>query len=233
MKVVAINGSPHAEAGNTEMILKPFLDGMKKAGAEVEVFYTRKLKINPCNGDYSCWFKNPGVCGQKDDMPMLLPKIKDADIIVFASPVYFAGITGPLKNLLDRLLPMHPMARPSTKKQKMVLLSVCGTWEINMFDPLIAQMKAISSISGSSLEFVASILRPHADIMADLMKTPAKESVEKVLDSAREAGDSLVRTGAIQGELQRAVSAPLISLEEYNKGAEEMFEAAKAAGLGK
>jgi multimeric flavodoxin WrbA len=42
------------------MILNPFLAGMKEAGASVEVFYTRKLKIGPCNGEMSCWFKNPG-----------------------------------------------------------------------------------------------------------------------------------------------------------------------------
>lgn len=42
MKVLAINGSPHMEVGNTAMILNPFLEGMKEEGSEVEVFYTRK-----------------------------------------------------------------------------------------------------------------------------------------------------------------------------------------------
>ena len=107
MKVLAINGSPHMDEGNTAMILNPFLEGMKEAGSDVEVFYTRKMKIGPCNGDMSCWFKNPGTCGQKDDMQMLLPKFKEADVIVWASPVYYAGITGPLKNLMDRQLPLH------------------------------------------------------------------------------------------------------------------------------
>ena len=45
MKVLAINGSPHMDEGNTAMILNPFLEGMKEAGSDVEVFYTRKLKI--------------------------------------------------------------------------------------------------------------------------------------------------------------------------------------------
>ena len=68
MKVLAINGSPHMGEGNTAMILNPFLEGMKEAGADVDLFYTRKVKIGPCNGDMSCWFVNPGTCGQKDDM---------------------------------------------------------------------------------------------------------------------------------------------------------------------
>jgi multimeric flavodoxin WrbA len=122
MKVLAINGSPHMDEGNTAMILSPFLEGMKEAGAIVELFYVRKLKIGPCNGDMSCWFKNPGKCGQDDDMQMLLPKFKDADVIVWASPVYYAGITGPLKNLMDRQLPLHVMGEPGSKKQKAVLV---------------------------------------------------------------------------------------------------------------
>ncbi len=131
------------DEGNTAMILNPFLEGMKEAGANVELFYTRKLKIGPCNGDMSCWFVNPGTCGQKDDMQMLLPKFKEADVIVWASPVYYAGMTGPLKNLMDRQLPLHVKGEPGSKKQKAVLVSTCGAWELSMFDPLLVQMKAI------------------------------------------------------------------------------------------
>ena len=99
------------------MILNPFIEGMKEAGANVELFYTRKLKIGPCNG-IGCWFMNPGKCGQDDDMQMLLPKFKEADVIVWASPVYYAGITGPLKNLMDRQLPLFMREGVGSKKQK-------------------------------------------------------------------------------------------------------------------
>ncbi|WP_332882068.1 flavodoxin family protein [Methanosarcina horonobensis] len=47
MKVLAINSSPRMDKGNTALILNPFLEGMKEAGAEVELFYTKKLNINP------------------------------------------------------------------------------------------------------------------------------------------------------------------------------------------
>jgi len=62
MKVLAINSSPNMDKGNTARILGPFLDGMSEAGAEVELLYTRKLKINPCYGEYDCWLKTPGKC---------------------------------------------------------------------------------------------------------------------------------------------------------------------------
>jgi multimeric flavodoxin WrbA len=57
--------------------------------------------------------------------------------------VYYAGVTGPLKNLIDRQLPLHMMGEMGSKKQKAVLVSTCGAWELSMFDPLLMQMKAI------------------------------------------------------------------------------------------
>ncbi len=86
--VLAINSSPKRAKSNTSLILNPFLDGIKEAGAEVELFYTRDLKIKPCTGEFNCWVKHPGECYQQDDMKQLYPKLKEADILVFATPVY-------------------------------------------------------------------------------------------------------------------------------------------------
>ena len=133
--------------GNTALILGPFLEGVQKAGAEVELFYTKKMKINPCQGDLNCWLKTPGKCIHKDDMLMLIPKIAEADILVLATPVYVDGVAGPMKNLLDRIVPLaqpffelrdghcrHP-ARDVNKDGKLVLVSNCGFWEMDNFDP--------------------------------------------------------------------------------------------------
>jgi multimeric flavodoxin WrbA len=62
MKTLAFNGSPKTDKGNTSLILTPFLEGMKEVGSEVELFYTKKLKINPCQGESNCWIKHPGRC---------------------------------------------------------------------------------------------------------------------------------------------------------------------------
>ena len=108
MKVLAINSSPRMDKGNTALILNPFLEGMKEAGAEVELFYTSKLKIHPCTGEFNCWIKTPGECLHNDDMKMLYPKIAEADVMVFAIPVYVDGVTGPMKNLIDdRMIPLR------------------------------------------------------------------------------------------------------------------------------
>ena len=83
MKVVAINGSPKMDKGTTALILEPFLDGMREAGADVELYFTKKLDIKPCQGEFNCWLKSPGECHQDDDMAELRPRFAEADVWVF------------------------------------------------------------------------------------------------------------------------------------------------------
>ncbi len=229
MKVLAINGSPHMGEGNTAMILNPFLEGMKEARADVDLFYTRKLKIGPCNGDMSCWFVNPGTCGQKDDMQMLLPKFKEADVIVWASPVYYSGVTGPLKNLMDRQLPLHMQGEMGPKRQKIVLVSTCGAWELSMFDPLLLQMNALYSRPEGSSDFAGALLRPMADGMKEMIKAGETRLVEGVFRAAKEAGRQLAKEGKISEELQKEVSRELMPRDAYYKAAQMMMEQAQKA----
>jgi multimeric flavodoxin WrbA len=229
MKVLAINGSPHTGEGNTAMILNPFLEGMQEAGADVDLFYTRKLKIGPCNGDMSCWFVNPGTCGQKDDMQMLLPKFKEADVIVWASPVYYSGVTGPLKNLMDRQLPLHIEGEMGSKRQKIVLVSTCGAWEVSMFDPLLLQMRALYSRPEGSSDFAGALLRPMADGMKEMIKAGETRLVEGVFRAAKEAGRQLAKEGKISEELQKEVAKELMPRDAYYKAAQMMMEQAQKA----
>jgi multimeric flavodoxin WrbA len=221
MNVLAINGSPNMDEGNTAMILNPFLEGMKEEGVLVELFYTWKLDIGPCNGDMSCWFKNPGKCVQNDDMQMLLPKFAEADVIVWASPVYYSGVTGPLKNLMDRQLPLLMLG---SKKQKAVLVSTCGDWDLSMFDPLLAQMKAIYDRPDGNSEFAGALLRPMADGMKEMIKAGETRLVEGVFQAAKEAGRQLVREGRISEVLLKEVSKALMPRDAYYRAAQEMME---------
>ena len=191
MYALAINGSPHMGNGNTAKILNPFLEGMKEAGASVELFYTAKMNIGPCNGDMSCWFVNPGICGQNDDMKMLLPKIKEADIIIWASPVYYSGITGPLKTVMDRQLPAHLMGENRSKVQKAVLVSTCDAWELSMFDPLLVQMKSIYDRPDGGYEFAGALLRPMAEGMKEMIRAGETKLIEGIFEAARKPGTNL------------------------------------------
>jgi multimeric flavodoxin WrbA len=223
MKVIAINSSPNMSKGNTALVLDPFLQGMRKAGAEVELFYTKKLNINPCQGDLNCWLKTPGKCFQQDDMRMLLPKIAEADVLVLATPVYVDGVTGPMKNLLDRILPLwqpsfelrgghcrHP-GREGSKVSKLVLVSNCGFWEMDNFDPLLVHMKAVCRNIGG--EFAGALLRPHGPALRRMMERGMP--MDDIFKSAREAGRQLVEDRRMSPEILKAVSRELLPLEMY------------------
>ena len=223
MRTLAINGSPHAEKGNTALILGPFLEGMKQAGAEVELFHTKKMNINPCLGEYNCWFKTPGVCSQKDDMGEIVPKLMEADILVFATPVYVDGMTGPMKNLLDRAIPVgdpviemrdghcRHRAREKVTDGKLVLVSNCGFWELDSFDPLVVHLQAVSRNLGR--EFAGALLRPHGPALKAMMDQGMP--VHDILDAAREAGRQLVKDGRMKPDTLKIVSRDLLPQQMY------------------
>jgi len=223
MKVLSFNCSPRMEKGNTALILTPFLEGMREAGADVELFYTRKLKVNPCTGEFNCWLKNPGKCYQEDDMNMLYPKLREADIWVLATPVYVDGVSGSMKNLMDRLVPLlqpffelredhcrHPL-REGIKNGKVVLVSNCGFWEMDNFDPLLVHMKAFCKNAGR--EFAGALLRPHGPELRRMMKKGLP--IDDIFDAAKEAGRQLVEDGQMFAETLKIVSRELVPLETY------------------
>ena len=223
MKVLAFNCSPKMDKGSTALILTPFLDGMREAGATVEIFYTRKLKIRPCSGEFNCWFKTPGKCAFDDDMAMLLPKIKEADVVVYSTPLYADGVSGPMKNLMDRQLPMglpflefrdgrcrHP-APQGHKQGKLVLVSSCGLWEVDNFTPLVAHIEACSH--NMLKDFSGALLRPHSPAMALLGADGV--TFDDVFRAAREAGKQLITDGKISVETLETVSRDLMPAEEF------------------
>lgn len=100
MKILGIYGSPRKK-GNTDLMMEAFLEGAAQAGGEVERVYVRDLKdIHGCIGCGHC--DKEGVCVQKDDMTQIYPMLEGFSRIVVGSPVYFYGVTGQLKLLVDR-----------------------------------------------------------------------------------------------------------------------------------
>jgi multimeric flavodoxin WrbA len=234
MRVLAINSSPKMAKGNTALILSPFLEGMQEAGAQVELVYTRKLEINPCRGELNCWRKTPGICFQDDDMGVLRPKFGEADIWVLATPLYVDGFSGPMKNLLDRLIPLvepffelrdghcrHPW-RGAHRPAKIVLVSNCGFWEMDNFDPILTHVKAICRNGG--MEFAGALLRPHGEALRPMMEMSAP--LDDIFEAAKEAGRQLVRDGKMSSETLDVVSRELLPLKTYVKLANEMFQQA-------
>ena len=99
-KVLILSGSPR-KGGNSDLLCDEFMRGAIEAGNEVEKIRIAEKKIGCCSACYYCRTSG-GVCAKKDDMTEILQKMIDADVIVFASPVYFYSIDAQLKTVIDR-----------------------------------------------------------------------------------------------------------------------------------
>ena len=225
MKVISINGSPQMEKGYTAMILTPFVQGMIEAGSEVELFYARRLKIKPCTcGEMYCWYKKAGECCIKDDMQLLYPQLREADILVLATPVYIP-LPGEMQNFINRLCPLiNPILEnregrtrarfhKQIKIQKIVLLSTGGWWEKANFEAVVHITEELAK--NASVEFAGAVLRPHAFLMKD--KGKLTKDGEAVLSKVKRAGYELIKEGEINKETLEAISRPLVSEEELRR----------------
>jgi multimeric flavodoxin WrbA len=100
-KILIILGSPRKN-GNSTILAKQLAEGVKASNSEPELIYLQDLKIAPCTACDACLKNSDKKCTINDDMQKLYPKIKAADAIVFASPIYWFNISAQMKLFIDR-----------------------------------------------------------------------------------------------------------------------------------
>ena len=233
--VLAINGSARMEKGDTQKILPAFLDGMKDAGATTETLFAKRHKIRPCLGDFQCWFEKVGQCIQKDDMEQLLPKFREADILVLAIPIYFP-LPGEIQNMLNRLMPLiEPLLEfhdgrtrakfhDDVKISKIVLVSTGGWWEKENMTLIVDFVDHMAK--DSNVEFSGSLLRPHAFLMKQY-----EEQAAEILDAAKKAGVQLIKDGKMSEDNLDVISKPLLPEKDLRELYNKMYQDAKNASL--
>lgn len=101
-KILVLNGSPRPN-GNTAALIDAFTEGAQGAGHSVVRFDLCRMKIGGCLGCCRGGKDPDAPCVQKDDMLKIYPEYRSADIVIFASPMYYWGFSGQLKSALDRL----------------------------------------------------------------------------------------------------------------------------------
>ena len=105
MKKIVIVSSTFRKNGNSELLAKQFEKGALESGNSVQTIFLRDVKPQFCTGCLSCL--NTGKCVLKDGVNALLPAVREADVLVFATPVYYYSMSGQLKTFLDRLNPLY------------------------------------------------------------------------------------------------------------------------------
>lgn len=104
-RIMILNGAARKN-GNTAALVKAFTEGAESAGNVIQEFYLQDMDIHGCMGCEGCSKIKKGTsnpCVQPDDMQKINETFEQADVVVFASPIYFWTISGPLKTAADRL----------------------------------------------------------------------------------------------------------------------------------
>lgn len=137
-KIVILIGSMR-KGGNTQLLAQAFAEGAGNQN-DVEIISVADYKVNPCIGCNSCFTRENNRCFQEDDMVQIYDKLKTADIVVIASPVYFYGISAQLKAIIDRL---HTPMRNEFPIKKLGLLLVGAATLPNLFDAIKVQYQLV------------------------------------------------------------------------------------------
>lgn len=221
MKVLAINSSLRKGGeSRTEMMLSHLVEGMREAGAEVEVVHLREKKINYCIGCYTCMTKTPGKCVHKDDMTNeLFPKWVESDLVVYGVPLFSHTVNAPMKTFIERCFPVlepfleqdktgrwvHPYRY---KYPAVVVLSVCGFPEESAFGGLSHYMNFL--MHGKERNLVAEIYRPGSHLMTQPAR---KEMLDDILDATRQAGRELAKSMKVSKKTLARIKQPFPDLE--------------------
>jgi len=140
MKILVLNGSPH-DLGNTNHMVEAFKQGAESNGHEVEVIRLKDLKIGYCEGCERCHQGIVAKCKQEDDMLEILDMIDRIDMLVFASPIVFYGLSPLMQTAISRFytdlrLPVKKYALLVTSNREFVLEPVKMQYQemVNFFE---------------------------------------------------------------------------------------------------
>ena len=113
-KVIVISTSLRA-GSNSEMLAEKFAEGARASGNEVEKISLRGKEIKFCIGCLSC--QRTGACVFRDDVPAIMEKVLHADVVCWATPIYYYEMSGQMKTMRRSMLP------PIRINEKVSLLS--------------------------------------------------------------------------------------------------------------
>lgn len=124
MKILVLNGSPTRD-GNTVALVNAFKEGAETKGHEVTVVNVAHKKVNGCLSCNYCHNQGNGKCVQNDDMQEIYPLLQEADMITFASPIYYFILSAQLEAVIQRF---YAINHPAKAKYKLAFLDGIGGW---------------------------------------------------------------------------------------------------------
>ena len=138
MKIIVLMGSPN-ENGSTGILADNFARGAREGGHECEIVDVCHANVHPCTGCVACGYEGP--CVQKDDVDGIRGKLLASDMVVFATPLYYYGMTAQLKAVVDRFCAYNGSL--NRKRLKSALLTVAWNMDDWTFDALVSHYETL------------------------------------------------------------------------------------------
>ncbi len=188
MKILGINGSPRIY-GNTDILLDKVLQGAKSAGAEVEKIVLNSLKFRGCQECREMPDNRP--CIVQDDMQILYPKIKETDIIILASPIFFGSISSQTKAMIDRFQCVwrakYVLKKDMFEKKKIgAFISVEGSNVETFFKNAKLIVKIFFNVI--NVEYKYELFCPETDKKGSILEKP--DCLEKAFELGKKISES-------------------------------------------
>ena len=185
MRILGIMGSPR-NGGNSDLLLEAALRGATGAGATVEKLSITQLQIAPCRECSRC--QDKGICAIRDDMDSVGPKLLVADAVIIASPIFFYGLPGQFKALIDRgqayWVRKYVLGQtPELTGRKGSFIAVGATSGARLFDGAVLTVRYFFKAFG--IEYASELLVRGVDKMGDINQRP------EMLATAEELGREL------------------------------------------
>ena len=219
MRILVFNGSPKRDKSDTMHITRAFLEGMQEAAPqEIHRIDVIDRHIEYCRGCFACK-RNGGTCQHQDDMRGILEEILASDLLIFSFPLYSYGMPAPLKNLIDRTMPLSSMAMKKVGDRyehvgqadfsHLRYLMICGCGFPNSksnFEPAVAQFR---------------LLFPNHHTIVTVPESPMFNAPEAAVVTVprlaliRQAGRAYAESGAIDAGLLAEIGSPMIPEEAY------------------
>lgn len=167
-KVAIISSSPRKN-GNSDILAKEFARGAVDAGNSVSIIELRDMDLKFCKGCLYC--QDHEKCVIDDSVKDTLPAVQDADVLVFATPVYYYSVCGQLKTYLDRLNPLFP--RKNNFKE-VYLIATCAEEEMSSFDGTLKAVEGwVDCFEGVKIS--GTVLCPDVTNVGDVKRKTAPE----------------------------------------------------------
>jgi multimeric flavodoxin WrbA len=245
MKILAINASFRAERGYTESLSQLLLEGARQSGAECETVYLSKLKINHCLACDKCQqsarlvettdhsgpdFELTCVYADRDDALLVFEKMRQADLIIYATPVYVFNISSLLKNFLERFYGLGKCDYLRGTTTGLLFHHIEGELMSKPFLPLIVCDNLEEETTATARRYFTAFSRfmeaEQRGILvrnggtltgfgsnADLANFPA---LSNVYAAYCQAGRELAELGRISGKTQRTANQEVLPVPFFN-----------------